>query len=70
MKIKSYLIRKLGGIVKEELPKDVADSLIEIQHTNGKVEFIREPDLEDEEDALEEINTPAWKQFINQFKIK
>ena len=43
---------------------------LEIKEKEGKAEFISEPTAEEEQEALEEINKPEWKKFLDKFRLK
>ncbi len=51
----------------EEVRSLSSDEPVSSSAEIGKVEFIGDPTAEEEENALEEINTPKWKKFLEGF---
>lgn len=76
MSFKNWVIKRLGGIPKSQIPEEIQDSITGSGWPEGsipdrgKVEFISEPGAQEEEDALEEINRPWWKKFLDGFKVE
>lgn len=69
MNLKTKLIHALGGLSLDEMPQDLKEEIGIAKKPKRPTVFLTDPTAEEEKEAEEEIKRPAWKKFMDSFRI-